>query len=187
MRCFCSLSVFGSFLQKISLWRRTNPAAPVQAPQRGFAGRFSAPLCKVRTAPTEDGSRLPCARGAGFSACLQAEKTEGLYPLTGYSVYTFHSLPRSFATKRKAVFILFAVLGGDFLIVYPFSFVTKRKVVKRQKKSFTTPTLTLPRETPPWKGGINSPPDTGCFLISTPSPTGSLTAYFQYNYFARLS
>ena len=46
--------------------------SPVRSSHRGFAER----------------SRLPLHRGAGFSACLQAEKTEGLYPPTGYGVYT---------------------------------------------------------------------------------------------------
>ena len=65
--------------------------SPVRGLQHADCGRISALSCGVRTAPTACGSRLPCARGAGFSACLQAEKTEGLYPLTGESVCTAFS------------------------------------------------------------------------------------------------
>ena len=64
----------------------------------------------LRTAPIEREPWLPCVRGAGTAIKDLNAVTEGLY-------------------RRPAIaFTLFNV--------YPFSFVTKRKVVKRQKKSF---------------------------------------------------
>ena len=51
--------------------------------ERLFDGKHMA-----RSEPTQRVSCLPCVRGGGFSACKQAEKTEGLYPLIRYSVCT---------------------------------------------------------------------------------------------------
>ena len=116
-------SLFPASLRPRPFSGRRVPGSPAKNPHRGFAACY----------------RLPCEKPAPrvcrvfLGSPVQGELakpqvlTEGLYPLTGYSVYTFHSLLCSFVTKRKAVF------------------------------------------------------------FSSPSPTGSLTAYFQYNYFARLS
>ena len=61
------------------------PCPSCKVRTEGFPERFSAPLCKPRTPPTESEPRLPCARGAGF-LLRRSKKTEGLYPLTRYSV-----------------------------------------------------------------------------------------------------
>ena len=48
----------------------------------------TAAACLSRCIRHRRHSKANCARGAGFSACKQAEKTEGLYPPTGESVCT---------------------------------------------------------------------------------------------------
>ena len=77
--------------------------------------RFSAPLCKVRTTATKCGSRLPCARGGGKTKGFDG----GVVSATSESVYS-HFLSRNISLRFRQ--------RGD---TYPFSFVTKRKAVRR--------------------------------------------------------
>ena len=115
-----------------------------------YGARISAPLCKAFAECLRNGSRLPCVRGGvktegfdggvvsatsgsvyavllaplihkGSCQAFQDKEglTEGVYPLTRYSVYT-DLLPHNFPPR-------FRHLGE----AYPFSFVTKRKAVRR--------------------------------------------------------
>ncbi len=102
---------------------------------------FSAPPCKAHTEGLQSESRLPCARGAGTAVKDKNAVTEGLYPPTGYSVYTFRSLPRSFVTKRKAVFFLNAVPDGVPNGV--FSIYLFRSAILTARRLFRTDKATL--------------------------------------------
>ena len=71
----------------------------IPRPGMVFTPLFRVPLCKFRT------EALRSVLGSPVQGELAKPQvlTEGLYPLTGYSVYTFRIYPFSFVTKRKAV------------------------------------------------------------------------------------
>ena len=79
----------------------------------------TAAACLSRCIRHRRHSKANCARGAGFSACLQAEKTEGLYPRPG-TAFTLHFRPGAKPAPLRPGAALGSPVQGelDFRLVY---------------------------------------------------------------------